>query len=382
MPLRVVVAGVLAHSPIHGGGLAWAMLQYVLGFRRLGAEVLYVEHLDTSDCIDRAWRPAAFAESANVAVLAAVCERFRVDAALLQRDGPAWWGMPRAAVRDWAAAADLFVNLSGRFHLREILEAARCRAYVDLDPGFTQIWQARYGVDMNLPGHDVYLTVGQNVGTPQCPIPTLGLAWRPIVPPVVRQRWEPAAAVGDAYTTVADWRGYAPVEWEGVWYGQKADEVRRIIALPRQVSCPLEMCLAIDPSEPDLPRLIEHGWRLTDPGVHAATPDSYRDYIRGSRGELSVAKHGYVVGKTGWVSDRTVCYLAAGRPAIVQNTGLDRHLPVGEGLLLFDDAGGAATALREVERNYRQHAAAASTLAAQYFDADRVLSELLEIAGV
>lgn len=384
MAVRVVIAGAIAHVPIHGGGYTWLFLQYVLGFRQLGCEVLYVEHLDAKDCIDRHWRPAPFAASANAALFSALVERYGLagDAALLQRDGEAWFGVSPRDVLEWADDADLFVNLSGRFHLREIMRAARRRVYVDLDPGFTQIWQAAYGADMNLAGHDTYVSVGLNLGKADCRVPTLGLSWRTLRPPVVRGQWRPLGDAGAAYTTVADWRGYAPIEWDGVWYKQKADEFLRLIDLPARTPCRLEICLAIHPDEPDLPRLRAHGWRLTDPHVHALDSETYRDYVRRSRGEFSVAKHGYVAGRTGWVSDRTACYLAAGRPAIVQDTGLRAHLPVGEGLLVFDAAEDAAAALAEVERDYARHARAADALAARYFDSDRVLSELLDIAGV
>ncbi len=384
MTVRVVVAGAIAHSPIKAGGYTWLFLQYVLGFRQLGCEVLYVEHLDAQDCIDADWQAAPFAASANAAMFGALLERYglRDSAALLQRDGEACIGLPRRDVLAWADDADLFVNLSGRFHLRDIMRAARRRVYVDLDPGFTQIWQAQYGADMNLPGHDAYVSVGLNLGGAGCRVPTLGLPWRPIRPPVVRSQWRPLDEAGEAYTTVADWRGYAPIEWEGTWYKQKSDEFLRLIELPRRTPCALEICLAIHPDEPDLPRLRAHGWRLSDPGVHATDGETYRDYVRRSRGEFSVAKHGYVVGRTGWVSDRTACYLAAGRPAVVQDTGLRPHLPVGEGLLVFEAIDGAVAALAEVERDYARHARAAQSLAARYFDSDRVLAELLDIAGV
>jgi hypothetical protein len=384
MPVRVVVAGAIAHAPINGGGYAWAFLQYVLGFRQLGCEILYVEHLDAKDCIDRAWQATSFAGSANVAVFDALVRRYGLSgsAALLQRDGDAYAGLSRREVTEWASGADLLVNLSGRFHLRDVLSAVRRRVYVDLDPGFTQIWQAQYGTDMNLAGHDAYVTVGLNLGRSDCPVPTLGLQWRPLCPPVVRKEWRPAAAVGTSYTTVADWRGYAPIEWEGVWYKQKADEFLRLIELPTRTPAELEICLAIHPDEPDLPRLRANGWHLSQPSEHAADTEAYRDYVRRSRGEFSVAKHGYVAGRTGWLSDRTVCYLAAGRPAVVQETGLRRHLPVGQGLLVFDELDDAVTALAEVERDHAAHAAAAEALAARYFDSDRVLAELLDIAGV
>ena len=185
-------------------------------------------------------------------------------AALLERDGAGWLGLSRREVLEWADGADLFVNLSGRFHLRDVMRAARRRVYVDLDPGFTQIWQAQYGVDMNLAGHDAYVTVGLNLGRADCRVPTLGLPWRPLCPPVVRRpNGAPLDEVGDAYTTVADWRGYAPIEWEGVWYKQKSDEFLRLIELPGRAPCPLEICLAIHPDEPDLPRLRAHGWQLS-----------------------------------------------------------------------------------------------------------------------
>jgi hypothetical protein len=384
MPVRIVVGGAIAQAPIRAGGNTWAFLQYVLGFRQLGCEVLYVEHLDAAHCIAADWSFAPFTESANARLFAAVVDEFGLagGAALLQRDGGEWCGLSHRHVRAWAADADLFVNLSGRFHIRDILDAPRRRMYVDLDPGFTQIWQAGYGADMNLPGHDVYVTVGLNVGRPDCPVPTLGLPWQPTLPPVVRNQWQPVPEVGDAYTTVADWRGYAPIEWNGVWYKQKADEFVRLIDLPSRTPYPLEICLAIHENEPDLPRLRAHGWRLSDPNVHAADAHRYREYVRRSRGEFSVAKHGYVVGRTGWVSDRTACYLAAGRPAVVQDTGLAGHLPLGTGLLVFADIDEAAGALRAVEDEYACHAAAASRLAEEQFDSDRVLTRLLDLAGV
>ncbi len=381
MPTRVAVAGAIARHPIAAGGATWAFLQYLLGFRALGCEVLYVEHLDQADCVDRAWRPAPFAESENVRILRAVLSRYGLSGCLLLLDGDAHVGLTADELHDWVAGADLFVNLSGRCHLQAVMAAARRRVYVDLDPGFTQIWQAQYGADMNLAGHDAYVSVGLNLGAADCPMPTLGLRWHALPPPVVLGEWLPQGDAAGRWTTVADWRGYAPIEWQGRWYGQKADEFLACLELPGRVGVPLELCLAIHPDEPDLPRLLAHGWTLVDPATHVGDDDAYRAYVRGSRGEWSVAKHGYVAGRTGWVSDRSACYLAAGRPVVVQDTGLSRHLPVGEGLLVFDDLAGAAAALRAVERDYDRHAAAAQALAAQVFDARRVLTRLLELSG-
>ncbi len=383
MGLRIIVGGGMARSPIGSGGYVWVFLQFVLGLRRLGHEVLYVEEIAAKDCIGDDWQRVPFGSSANLGLFNGIVQRHALhgQAALLHADGE-YAGMSAAEVARWADGADLVLNLSGRLHAPALLRAARRRVYVDLDPGFTQIWQAGYGADMNLAGHDAYATVGLNLGQPECPVPTLGLAWRPILPPVVLEEWLPSGTPGDAYTTVADWRGYSPVEWDGVWYGQKSDEFLRLIDLPGRVACQLEICLAIHPDEPDLPRLRAAGWRLSDPRACTGDEHAYRQYVRGSRGEFSVAKHGYIVGRTGWFSDRTACYLAAGRPAVVQDTGIAPHLPLGEGLLTFDDVDGAAAALHAVESDWDGHARAARALAERYFDSDRVLNQLLDIAGV
>lgn len=379
MTWRVAVAGGLARHPFAAGGYAWIPLQWLLGFRALGAEVAYVEHLDAGDCrVTPDGPPVPFADSANRAWCTRVLAAHGLRGGLQLCDGSASAGMSPAEVRDWIASADVFVNLSGRWRLGAA--GARRRVYVDLDPGFTQIWQAAYGVDMGLAGHDVYVTVGLNLGRRDCPLPDLGLRWLRLPPPVVLDAWQPAGEPGPVWRTVADWRGYGPVQWQGRWYGQKADEFLRVLDLPGRVAVPLEICLSIHPDEPDLPRLRAAGWRLADPQVHAADPDVYRGYVRSSRGELSVAKHGYVAGRTGWVSDRTVCYLAAGRPAIVQDTGLRGHLPLGEGLLTFSDSAEAAAALERVERDHERHAAAARALAAEHCAAGRVLATLLEHA--
>src|SRR5262249_43752714 len=177
-------------------------------------------------CIDDEWQRAPFPTSANARHFREVMEQFHLQdhSALLEWDTERHVGLRRHDLEQVARDTDLFVNLSGRFHLDSVLRAARRRMYVDLDPGFVQIWQAQYGVDMNLRGHDVYVTVGLNLGAADCPLPTCGIAWRTTLPPVVLDEWTHPGPSGAAYTTVADWRGYSPVEWRGVWYGQKAEE--------------------------------------------------------------------------------------------------------------------------------------------------------------
>jgi hypothetical protein len=379
---RVIIAGALAAHPLGAAGYTWAFLQYVLGFRRLGFDTYYVEHIANDNHINHACRPAAFADSANARHFRDTMARYSLTdhAALLQWDGVEHVGLSHTEVERLARETALFVNISGRFHLASILGAARRRLYLDLDPGFTQIWQEQYGVDMNLRGHDLYVTVGLNLGAAGCPLPTCGLQWHTTLPPVVLSEWTTTQPAGPAYSTVADWRGYNPVEWRGVWYGQKSEEFLRVLDLPRRVDVPLELCLAIHPDEPDRARLLECGWRLVDPRTQVATLDSYRNYLFGSRGELTAVKNGYAVGRSGWFSDRSACYLAAARPVIIQDTGLAGHLPTGDGLLVFTDVATAAAAIDRVEADYARHAAAAAEFARHYLDSDRVIGHLVELS--
>lgn len=384
MAKRVIVAGAIAHHPLGGAGNTWAFLQYVLGFRRLGFETYYVEHIETKRCIDDDWNPTPFYDSANARYFTSVMSRFGLSGqtALLERQGDGHVGLTHAEIEALGRDTDLLINMSGRFDMRSVLGAARRRVYLDMDPGFVQIWQEQYGADMNLPGHDLYVTVGLNLGAPDCPLPTCGIRWQTTLPPVVLDEWSASAPPGAAYTTVADWRGYGPVEWRGVWYGQKAEEFVRIIELPRLVAAPLELCLAIHPDEPERARLEEMGWRLVSPREHCATPDTYRDYIAGSRGEFTVVKHGYAAGRTGWFSDRSACYLATGRPVIIQDTGIGKYLPTGSGLLTFSDLDSAAAAVKHVEADYAAHARAAAAFAREHLDSDKVLSRLAQLAGL
>jgi hypothetical protein len=381
---RILIAGNIETHPICGGGNTWAFLQYVLGFRRLGFDTYYVEELDRQQCIDQEWRRICFTDSINARHFRTFIERFDLHghAALLERGGPGHVGLSLCDVEKIARDIDLLINLSGSLQLKSVLGAVRRRMYVDLDPGYTQIWHEQYGVDMNLHGHDVYVTVGLNLGNSDCPFPTCGIRWEKTLPPVVLDDWTAERPAGNVYSTIAEWRGFGAIEWRGVWYGQKADEFRRLMALPGLVNVPLELCLFIHPDDPDRRELEESGWRLVSPYQHAMSTDSYRDYIFASRGEVTAVKQGYAIGRTGWFSDRAACYLAAGRPVIVQDTGIGTYVPTGTGLLSFADIDGAAEAINRVENDYSRHAAAAASFAGDFLHSDLVLGRLLRLAGI
>ena len=381
---RIIVSGAVASHPLCGAGNTWAFLQYVLGLRSLGFEVYYVEHLTADQCVDDDWNRVSFSSSANVRYFREIMNRFELteSSSLLEFNGSGSAGLDRVEVEKLAAEADLLINLSGHMHFSWILNSVRRRMYIDMDPGYTQIWHEQYGVDMNLRNHDIHVTVGLNLGEADCPFPTCGIQWHTTLPPVVLEHWSTAEIPRHVYSTIAEWRGFSPVEWSGTWYNQKADEFKKIIELPRRVTVPLELCLFIHADDPDRAELEQNGWKLVHPRVHAASSDAYRDYITHSRGEFTAVKHGYAAGRTGWFSDRSACYLAAGRPVIMQDTGFARHLPTGSGLMTFNDIDSAASAIAKVERDYASQAAAAAAFARKYLDSNVVLPRLLQLAGL
>jgi hypothetical protein len=381
-----VVSGAIANKRGNGGA-TWTRLSWAVGLKRLGFRVCFVEQIGRESCVDAAGAPTSLEESASLAYFRTVTERFGLAdcAALLYEDGQAVAGMERADLLALADGAELLLNITGHLTWQPLLRRARRRAYLDLDPGFTQLWHAQGNAGMRLEGHDVYFTVGENIGQPDCPIPTGGLAWRPTRQPFVPEHWPVAPAERPGrFTTVASWRGpYGPVEHAGTTYGLKVHEFRRFVDLPRRVDQRFEVALDIHPADAaDLRRLREHGWWVVDPREVAGDPDAFRRYVQGSGAEFSVAQGVYVHTNSGWFSDRTVRYLASGRPALVQDTGFVGRYPVGEGLLAFRTPEEAADGAARIEREYGAHCRAARELAERHFASDRVLGDLVEQAGV
>ena len=371
----IVVGGALANKP-RSGGEAWVRMSWVEGFRRLGFDVTFVEQVvrehTTPDAI--AW----FEETAELFGLGAA-------AALVDEVGATVAGLSAEETRERVGEAVALVNISGTIALPQLLGAARRRVYVDIDPGFTQIWTAQGSDAARLAGHDVYVTVGENIGSPGCAIPTLGLDWLTLPPPVVLDHWpagpaEPAAP----FTTVATWRNpFGGLEHEGAVFTMKHHEWRKVIDLPRRVERPFELALHIHPGDhADRDALLAHGWALRDPAEVAGDPAAFRRYVQSSAAEFSVANGVYVGTNSGWFSDRSVRYLASGRSVLLQETGFGERYPVGEGLLSFRTLDDAVRGARSIAEDPARHAEAARALAEEHFDSDRVLGRLLEEAGV
>jgi hypothetical protein len=380
----VVVGGALANKRLNGGE-AWVRLSWILGLQRLGCQVFFLEQIDPDVCVSEDGTPAPFERSANRAYFDRVVEEFGLggSAALMLGDGEATSGPAFADVLDVAAEADLLVNISGNVHAAEVLRRVARRAYVDLDPGFTQFWHAQGNRGARLEGHDVYFTVGENIGSAVCPIPTLGIEWKPLPPPVVLDQWPANSAPGGPFTTVGAWRGaFGPVVHEGRTYGLKVHEFRKVIELPRRVrGASFEIALDIHPGDAkDREALVDNGWRLADPRREVPGPNEFRSYVQRSGAEFSVAQGIYVETASGWFSDRTVRYLAAGRPALVQDTGFTRNYPAGEGLVPFRSLEEAAAGAGRIADDWAAHSAAARAIAEEHFDSDKVLARFLDEA--
>jgi len=368
--LRILLAGTFAGVPGQGGA-TWAVLQYALGFRALGHDVLLIEPAPAD--------PAVLSYFHRVVTGARLAGR-----ATLVHPGRTATGMAYADAARFAAGADVVVNLAGVLGDAELLGPAARRLYVDLDPAFTQLWHAE-GIDMHLAGHDAFASVGGALGTATCPVPTAGVSWIPTLPPVVLDAWPVSdAPPRHGFTTVGHWRSYGSITFAGLQLGQKAHALRALLDLPGQVpGTRFEPALDIhDGDGRDRDALAAAGWRVLDPAVVAPDPDRYRAFVGASTAEIGVAKSGYVASRCGWFSDRSACYLASGRPVVAQDTGWTRFLTAGEGLLAFTDTGSAADAVREVQSDWRRHAKAARRVAEDLFDARVVLARLLESAGV
>jgi hypothetical protein len=380
-----IVSGALANKARNGGN-AWSRLSWVLGLKRLGFDVCFVEQVSRNSCVDASGGTIEFGDSVPVAYFKSVMEQFGLaGASALICDNGEHCGLPWSELASRARKADLLLNLSGHLTLPELKHAPACKVYYDDDPAFTQFWHASGTAGARLDGHDFFFTLGANIGARECAIPTGGIHWQPTRPPVVLADWPFCAPkVFHRFTTVASWRGaYGPVQHGGKTYGLKVHEFRKFLEMPGRSGHTCEIALLIDPADQkDLDALRAFGWRIVDPKQEAGTADEFRRYVQTSDAEFSAAQGIYVDTNSGWFSDRTVRYLASGRPALVQETGFSRHLPTGEGLLSFRTLDEAVEGAHRIEREYERHCWAARRLAEEYFDSDKVIRRLLDQIGL
>jgi len=406
--LRIIVTGLIAQHP-RLGGVAWDYVQYPAGLARLGHDVTYIEDsgewpynfdggASGNDYVARDPRP-------TLAHLARTMARFGLADRWAYRfplDG-SWHGLSDARRQEAIANADLVLNVSGTLEHPEQYRGRGRLVYIDSDPVFTQakIANGEASFVARQDAHDVHFSFGERHSAK---MPPTAVTWLPTRQPILLDEWSAADRPGGAYTTVMSWTSYKPLRWGSLSLGQKDIEFKRFLDLPRRVpGVTLEVALGptrhLDWEEESvaLPESLRAdaaahpewevadllrfaGWRVAEALEVGGDLDSYRSYIQGSRGEWSVAKNGYVVGESGWFSCRSACYLAAGKPVVVQDTGFSAVIPTGRGLFAFRTPDEAVAALQTIEADRDRHAAWAGDVAREHFAHDRVLTRLIDDA--
>ena len=377
MPVVVISPFNVAAFP-EGGGHFWVYLQYVLGLRQLGCEVYWLEGFRTKG------RTAQ--ESAAVEIFRARLKQHGLKCILYWRHGEQgetkapkeYLEMTRQEAEAIFERADLLLN----FHYSispGLLAKFQRTALVDIDPGLLQFWMSRG--QLAVPRHDCYFTISEEVARSSGKIPDTGVPWRAIHPAVSLEHWpakfDPAA---ERFTTVSIWDSSDwVVDTNETYENTKRVAYLAFADLPRLTPQPLELALFLR-TERDLAEqrdLTQRGWRIRHSREVAATPENYQQYIQASRGEFSCAKPSYIRFQTGWISDRTVCYLASGKPVVVQDTGPISFLSNGEGMFRFTTAAQAAAAFDALNSDYPRHCRAARQIAESFFDARQVVKKIL-----
>jgi hypothetical protein len=377
--LRIIVSGLIAQYPL--GGVTWDYLQYVVGLKRLGHDVYYLE--DTGLWPYNPHEGGVSREcSFNVEYLAKVMKQFGLENNWAYRFPwqSQWFGLDKTKREAIIESADLLINVSCSLERPWDYRKIRRLVYVDTDPVFTQVKLAngQAGFRKLVDAHDLHFSYGERLSEAG---PETGHCWRPMRKPILLSEWRPSTPHRDVFTTVMNWTSFKDIIHNGKSYGQKDVEFDRFIDLPTLVS-PTALEVAVNPAgkvrNTPWHLLLHKGWRLVNPADVCPDLDSYRHYVETSMAEWTVAKNGYVRGESGWFSGRSACYLAAGRPVVVQDTGFSSVIPTGQGVLSFRTLEEAAAGIRDVEDHYAQHAKAAREIAEAYFDSDKVLSRLLE----
>ena len=383
-----VVTGMIASYPV--GGVGWDYGQYALGLERLGFDVYYLEDTgcQTFNPVQGAWNDdasygIAFLEGVLAQLSSSLARRWHVRLS----DG-ATFGVDRRDMLKRIVEADLFLNVSGAALLRDEYLPSRRKVLIDTDPGWNHFrnyprWDngLRFQGSHGYRAHDFFFTYAERIGCPSCRLPLLGLPWQPTRPPVVLDCWD-ATPAGDRWTTVMTWKTYHPeqIVHDGEAFGAKELEFRHIEELPKRADAAFEV--AVGGAYPPRERWRSIGWSVIDAFSISRTIDDYRAYVQHSRGELSVAKNVYVPTGSGWFSCRSVCYLAAGRPVVLQDTGFSDVIPTGNGLLAFSTLAEAIDSIERVEAEYGRHQRAACEVARACFDSDRVLADMLARVGL
>jgi hypothetical protein len=375
--MRILVSGIIGQYAL--GGLTLHYLQFVLGLKQLGHDVYYIED-NGAPPFNPLTQNVDIDYSFNLPHLSDVMQQHGLGDrwAFMHYEGE-FYGLPKPRVEELYRTADLWLNISGATIPRDEHMQIPRRAFLDTDPGFQQMAIADGDpVTIDYVGaHNVTLTFGENIGKPTCLLPTDRFNWQPCRQPVILDLWEPRFTPdAEAFTTVTNWKAYAPKVFRGEEYGQKDIELRRFIDLPKHTSQKMELAIC---AFPDVVEMLEgHGWRVVDPVPVTSDIAAYRNYLAQSRAEWSVAKNIYVKTWSGWISERDINYLASGKPVLTQDTGLSENVPVGEGLLAFSTMEECVSGIDSINSDYAFHCRRARELAADCFGPEMTLKPMLE----
>lgn len=382
---RIVITGYMIRHPLAGN--LFAFFHYILGLHRLGHDVVYLEESGWSkSCYNPIKWDYGDDPQTGLRFVQALFQDYDVKARIcyVNRKTGKTYGATWEDIKQILSTADILLNIGGVCWLSEFLLCKR-RSLIDMDPFFTQIGQ--FGVEGRNHYH-AYFSYGTNIGHPDCTIPVENINWFPTIPPVVPEIWQipPSSPEdrqiierkGTTFTTIANWSGYGAVTYHDELYSQKDVEFLRLIELPKLTSQRLE--LALSGASAEIWNCMEmKGWLLREGSDISINVPTYRSYIIGSRGEFSVAKNAYVKSRSGWFSDRSVCYLAAGRPVVLQDTGFSNWLSSGRGVIGFSSLKEAAAGIEEVNSDYITHSRAARKIAEEVFSYRVVLPRLIDV---
>jgi hypothetical protein len=375
--LKIAVLGYIVRGPI--GGLAWHHLQYVLGLKKLGHDVLFIE--DSEDY------PACYNPETNeIGTDANYGLRF-IDESFKSLDLEGLWSYFDFHTNQWFGnlkaveflkSADILLNLSGVNPLRDWSAQVPNRVFVDTDPAFVQIRHLTNEKARNLAEqHDVFFTFGENFGADDCLIPDDGFDWQPTRQPVVLGAWNLTKGNKKGHwTTIMQWDSYKKVEFGGREFGMKSKSFGDFLDLPTQTKETFEIGVGSESAPREL--LQEKGWKVLNPLIPTRTIWTYQDFIQTSKAEFSVAKDGYVQSRSGWFSERSVVYLASGRPVLTQETGFSKFIETGKGLLSFSNQAEVLEGIERINRDYDFHCREARIIAEEYFDYKTILQDLLD----
>jgi hypothetical protein len=379
--VRIIVTGLVGQYAF--GGVAWDYLQFVEGFRQLGHDVFYLEDTEmwpydpikntvSADC------------SYNIRYLSDVMNKFGLGDRWIYRNAAdaTYHGVSEAESKAFCASAEVFLNVSGCGWLRPEYLRIPKRIFLDSDPMFTQValMSNKQDVIERIHAHDFHFTFAENINDSDCRVPKAGLHWIPTRQPIVLDWWPKSVAVPrDLFTTVMNWVSYKGCEYDDETWGQKDAEFLKFVDLPQRTTQKFEIAMGMGPGmKRPTEMLDEKGWEIVEPSERLPDPWTYRDYLNSSKGEWSVAKEGYVKSRSGWFSCRSACYLALGRPCVLQDTGWSNVYPTGDGLFAFDTIEEAVAGIEEINADYVHHSKEARAVADEMFDARKVLRQMLE----